>query len=108
MPSKKEQLLERFDLARRHNAELIAEIKEFTDANHAADTPFMTGYTFRSGIQTLEEERDLVFNDANRLAVVHADENASELDYLIEKIESQINHYAEIKMGLNVFFKSTN
>ena len=68
----------------------------------------MEGYTFKSVISTLEEERDLVFNDVNRIAVTQADENASELDYLIDKIENQINHYAEIKMGLNIFFKSTN
>ncbi|HEX6190733.1 MAG TPA: hypothetical protein VFZ42_00145 [Chitinophagaceae bacterium] len=107
-PTKKEQLLERFDLARRHNAELISEIKEFVSINKAYDTPFMEGYTFQSVISTLEEERDLVFNDVNRAAVTHADENAGELDYLINKIEGQINHYAEIKMGLNIFFKSTN
>lgn len=109
MPAtKKDQLLERFDLARSHNAELISEIKEFVSVNKASDTPFMEGYTFKSVISTLEEERDLVFNDVNRMAVTQADENASELDYLIDKIENQINHYAEIKMGLNIFFKSTN
>ena len=100
MPAtKKDQLLERFDLARSHNAELISEIKEFVSVNKASDTPFMEGYTFKSVISTLEEERDLVFNDVNRMAVTQADENASELDYLIDKIENQINHYAEIKMG---------
>ena len=109
MPAtKKEQLLERFDLARSHNAELISEIREFVSIHKASDTPFMEGYTFKSVISTLEEERDLVFNDVNRSAVVQADEKATELDYLIDKIEGQINHYAEIKMGLNIFFKSTN
>lgn len=106
--NKKELLLDRFDLARKLNAELISEIDEYAKTHQADETLFMKGYTFRSGIRTLEEERDLVFNDTNRASVIQADENAPELDFLIGKIEAQINHYGEIKMGLNVFFKSIN
>ena len=68
----------------------------------------MKGYTFASGIKVLQEERDLVFNNTNRQAILDADDTASELDFLIQKIEAQIVHYGEIKMGLNVFFKSIN
>ena len=106
--SKKMRLLERFDIARKQNADLISEIGEFARMHDAFDTPFMQSYTFRSGVKTLEEERDLVFNDSNRMAILSADENAEELDYLIDKIEAQIIHYGEIKMGLNVFFKGNN
>ena len=106
--SKKMLLLERFDIARKQNAELISEIGEYARLNDAYETPFMQHYTFRSGVETLEEERDIVFNDTNRMAILSADEDAQELDFLINKIEAQINHYAEIKMGLNVFFKGIN
>ncbi len=108
MVSKKELLLERFDLARRQNADLISEISEYAELHQAFDTPFTKGYTFASGIKVLQEERDLVFNNTNRQAILDADDTASELDFLIQKIEAQIVHYGEIKMGLNVFFKSIN
>ena len=106
--TKKMLLLERFDLARHQNAELIEEISQFVVANNASETHFMQGYSFESGVKMLEEQRDLVFNLVNRQAILDADDNAQELDFLIDRIEGQINHYAEIKMGLNVFFKSIN
>jgi hypothetical protein len=108
LASKKMLLLERFDIARKQNAELISEIGEYARMNDAYDTHFMANYSFRSGMNTLEEERDLVFNDTNRMAILGADDEAKELDFLISKIEAQINHYAEIKMGLNIFFKGSN
>ena len=106
--TKKTLLLERFDLARHQNAELIEEISQFVRANNASETHFMQGYSFESGVKMLEEQRDLVFNLVNRQAILDAEDNAQELDFLIDRIEGQINHYAEIKMGLNVFFKSIN
>ena len=106
--SKKALLLERFDIARGLNAELISEINEYARIHQADQTIFMEGYTFRSCISTLEEERDVVFNDTNRNAIIQSDENAPELDFLIRKIEGQINHYGDIKMGLNIFFKGNN
>jgi hypothetical protein len=106
--SKKELLLERFDIARGLNAELISEISEYARIHQADQTIFMEGYTFRSCISTLEEERDIVFNETNRNAIIQSDEKAPELDFLISKIEGQINHYGDIKMGLNIFFKGNN
>ena len=106
--SKKEQLLESFDVARRHNMELIQEISEYVQMNNAGNVLFMSDLSFQSIITTLSEERDVVFNDKNRMAIINAEEEAQDLDFLINKIEAQINYYAEIKMGLNVFFKSIN
>lgn len=106
--TKKQELLERFDLARQLNADLIGEIDEYARQHDKYDTPFMQGYTFRTGVRVLQEERDLVFNESNRATIINADNSATELDFLIQKIEDQINHYGEIRMGLNVFFKSMN
>jgi hypothetical protein len=68
----------------------------------------MQGYTFNTSLQVLREERDLVFNDENRKVVLNVNEHSDELDFLITKIEEQINHYGEMRMGLNIYFKSIN
>ena len=68
----------------------------------AFNAPFMEGSTFTTVLGTLKDERDLVFNDDNRKIILNVDEHSKELDYLITKIEEQINHYGEIKMGLNI------
>ncbi len=106
--SKKEQLLERFDIARKQNEDLLLEIDQYAKENNSYDLHFMQDLTFKGGIEALKEERDVVFNDQHRLTILNADENSHELDFLIKKIEDQINHYGEIRMGLNVYFKSLN
>ncbi|TMI92732.1 MAG: hypothetical protein E6H06_13195 [Bacteroidetes bacterium] len=106
--NKKEQLLQRFDFAKKQNLDLMEEIEQYARDHNAFDTPFMQGYTFKTGIQALQKERDVVFNDENRKVVLTVDEDSNELDYLITKIEDQINHYGEMKMGLNIYFKSIN
>ena len=106
--NKREQLLQRFDFAKKQNSDLMEEIEQYARDHNAFDTPFMQGYTFKTSLEVLQEERDLVFNDENRKVVLNIDENSTELGFLITKIEDQINHYGEIKMGLNIYFKSIN
>ena len=106
--NKKDQLLQRFDFAKKQNFDLMEEIEQYARDHDAFDTPFMQGYTFKTGIEALQEERDLVFNEENRKIVLSVDADSKELDFLITKIEEQINHYGEMKMGLNIFFKSIN
>jgi hypothetical protein len=106
--NKKEQLLQRFDFAKKQNFDLMEEIEQYAKDHNAFDTPFMQGSTFKTSLQVLQEERDLVFNDENRKVVLNLNEDSNELGFLITKIEEQINHYGEIKMGLNIYFKSIN
>lgn len=106
--NKKDQLLQRFDFAKKQNSDLMEEIEQYAKDHNAFETPFMQGYTFKTSLQVLQEERDLVFNEENRKIVLNIDENSNELGFLITKIEQQINHYGEIKMGLNIYFKSIN
>jgi|ERR1051326_2357874 hypothetical protein len=106
--NKKDQLLQRFDFAKKQNLDLMEEIEQYARDHNAFETPFMEGYTFKTGIEALQEERDLVFNDDNRKIVLSVDEDSKELDFLITKIEEQINHYGEMRMGLNIYFKSIN
>lgn len=106
--NKKEQLLQRFDFAKKQNLNLTEEIEQYARDHSAFDTPFMQGYTFKTSLQVLQEERDLVFNEENRKIVLSVNEDSNELDFLITKIEEQINHYGEIRMGLNIFFKGIN
>ena len=106
--NKREQLLQRFDFAKKQNLDLTDEIEQYARDHNAFDTPFMKGYTFETSLQALREERDLVFNEENRKVVLNVDEDSKELDFLITKIEDQINHYGEIRMGLNIYFKSIN
>lgn len=106
--TKKEELLDRFDFARKQNLDLIHEIEQYAKEHDAYDIHFMQGYSFNTSLETLGQERDLIFNDEYRMVVLNAEENSSEFDFLIRKIEEQINHYGEIKMGLNVYFKGLN
>jgi hypothetical protein len=106
--NKKDQLLQRFDFAKKQNSDLMEEIEQYAKDHDAFETPFMQGYTFKTSLQVLQEERDLVFNDENRKIVLNIDESSSELGFLITKIEEQINHYGEIRMGLNIYFKGIN
>lgn len=106
--NKREQLLQRFDFAKKQNLDLMEEIQQYAKDHDAFDTPFMQGYTFKTSLQVLQEERDLVFNDENRKVVLNVNEQSNELDFLITKIEEQINHYGEMRMGLNIYFKSIN
>lgn|GEM_PF-6979584 len=106
--NKRDQLLQRFDFAKKQNLDLMEEIQQYAKEHDAFETPFMKGYTFRTSLDVLQDEIDLVFNDENRKTVLNVDENSAELDFLISKIEDQINHYGEIKMGLNIYFKSIN
>jgi len=106
--SKREQLLQRFDFAKKQNLDLMDEIEQYAKDHDAFETPFMQGYTFKTSLEVLQEERDLVFNDENRKVVLKVNESSNELDFLISKIEEQINHYGEIRMGLNIYFKSIN
>jgi hypothetical protein len=106
--TKKEQLIERFDFARKQGLDLIEEINQYAKDNNCFETHFMQGYTFKNGLELLIQERDLIFSNDNRNTVLDATENSNELDFLIEKIEEQINHHGEIKFGLNIYFKSLN
>ena len=106
--NKRDQLLQRFDFAKKQNLDLMEEIKQYAKEHDAFDTPFMQGYTFKTSLEVLQDEIDLVFNDENRKIVLNVNEDSNKLDYLISKIEEQINHYGEIKMGLNIYFKSIN
>ena len=106
--NKSEQLLQRFDFAKKQNLDLMEEIEQYARDHNAFDTPFMQGYTFKTSLEALRKEKDLVFNDANREVVLNVKEDLNELDFLITKIEEQINHYGEIRMGLNIYFKSIN
>jgi len=106
--NKSEQLLQRFDFAKKQNLDLMEEIEQYARDHNAFDTPFMQGYTFKTSLEALQKEKDLVFNDANREVVLNVKEDLNELDFLITKIEEQINHYGEIRMGLNIYFKSIN
>jgi hypothetical protein len=107
-PNKRDQLLQRFDFAKKQNVDLRDEIEQYAKEHEAFSTPFMEGYTFNTVLQALKDERDLVFNEDNRKIILSVDEHSKELDFLITKIEEQINHYGEIKMGLNIYFKSIN
>jgi hypothetical protein len=106
--NKSEQLLLRFDFAKKQNLDLIDEIEQYARDHNAFDTPFMQGYTFKTSLEALQKEKDLVFNEENRKVVLSVNEDLNELDFLITKIEEQINHYGEIRMGLNIYFKSIN
>ena len=63
LKSKKEMLLERFDFAKKQGLDLIEEINQYAKENNCYETHFMQGYTFRTGLDVLEKERDLIFND---------------------------------------------
>ena len=106
--NKRDQLLQRFDFAKKQNLDLMEEIHQYAKEHDAFDTPFMKGYTFKTSLDVLQEEIDLVFNDENRRVVLNVNEESNELDFLISKIEEQINHYGEIRMGLNIYFKGIN
>ena len=106
--TKKELLIRRFDFARKQGLDLIEEIDQYARHNSCYETHFMQGYTFKSGIELLEQERDLIFSDSNRNIVLSAYENSPELDFLIKKNEEQINHHGEIRFGLNIYFKNRN
>jgi hypothetical protein len=107
-PTKRDQLLQRFDFAQKQNLDLKDEIEQYAKDHNAFDAPFMEGSTFTTVLGTLKDERDLVFNADNRKIILSVDEHSKELDYLITKIEEQINHYGEIRMGLNIYFKGIN
>jgi len=90
------------------DVDLKEEIEQYAKDHDAFNAPFMEGSTFTTVLSTLKDERDLVFNEDNRKIIVNVDEHSNELDYLITKIEEQINHYGEIRMGLNIYFKGIN
>ena len=108
MESKKEQLLVRFDFAKKQGFDLIEEINQYAKANNCYETHFMQGFTFTNGIKILEEERDLILTENNRNLILNADEISKEFDFLISKIDEQINHHGEIRIGLNIYFKNLN
>jgi hypothetical protein len=108
LKNKKQQLLERFDFAKKQGSDLIEEISQYADENRCHDTHFMQGYTFKSGLNVLNQERDLIFNTENRTLIQNTNENSVEIDFLLKKIEEQINHHGEIRFGLNIYFKSSN
>ena len=54
--SKKTQLLERFDFAKKQGLDLIDEISQYAKENKCYDTHFMQGYTFKSGLEVLEKK----------------------------------------------------
>ena len=107
-PNKRDQLLQRFDFAKKQNLDLKEELEQYAKDHDAFDTPFMEGSTFNTVLKALQDERDMVFNEDNRKIILSVDEHSKELDYLITKIEEQINHYGEIRMGLNIYFKGIN
>lgn len=107
-PNKRDQLLQRFDFAKKQNLDLGEEIEQYAKDYDAFNTPFMEGYTFNTVLKALQDEKDLVFNEENRKIILSVNEQSKELDFLITKIEQQINHYGEIRMGLNIYFKSIN
>lgn len=107
-PKKKEELLKRFDFAKKQCLDLIEEIEQYANVNNSYKIHFMQGYTFETGLKLLAEEIKLIFNENNRGLIVMADEKSNEFDFLLKKIEEQINHHGEIKMGLNIYFKNRN
>jgi hypothetical protein len=108
LKGKKEELLDRFDFAKKQGLDLIEEISQYAKANNSYQRYLMQGYTFETGLKLLEQEGNVVFNEDNRNFILSADENSNEFDFLLSTIEEQINHHGEIRIGLNIYFKSRN
>ncbi len=52
---KKQQLLLRFDFARKQNEKLMEEIEQYAQTTNRYDTDFMQGYSFQTGLNLLKQ-----------------------------------------------------
>ena len=77
-PNKRDQLLQRFDFAKKQNLDLKEELEQYATDHDAFNAPFMEGSTFTAVLSTLKDERDLRGFDAVK-GWIHATAHTADL-----------------------------
>ncbi|WP_212006393.1 hypothetical protein [Chitinophaga sp. HK235] len=102
-----EYAIQKFEFLKKLNTDLINDLTTYMIANNAQEKEIMQQLTFEQGIRILQKNLDQVMNDKNLENLKKGKSGKRHLDFIIRKLEENIQHCSEIRTVFEYYHLGT-